>query len=134
MKNTAQLTREQKVEIVAKFFQTADPVKTTFAKRHNISTSSLNRYIKSFGEEAKKLVAKDAPKTDGRGYKGRNGRWNIIWGVFDKLGADADTKVIIEEINKESKKMGLNPLRKASASSMVSIARKSLREKEAAHI
>lgn len=61
---------------------------------------------------------------DTRGYRPRNGRWDMMNKLFDDKGLDADPMDLFEEANKRSLKLGISELSKPSFYSMLSVARK----------
>lgn len=137
MKNV--IAQEVKVEIAALFVNNNELKVKEVAERFGVSERSVRRFKADFVQEAiemlqKKVEAKKAAeqekkeekKVSKRGGKGRNGRWEIIWGVVADMTLEAKSKDLLAEINKRSVEAGLNELSRNAGYAMLSAARKSV--------
>lgn len=74
------------------------------------------------------LPAPQAPaKADGvdeRGYHPRNGRWDMLNKMFAEVGFNKSTTELFDEANKRGAALGMEPLRKTTFYSMLSVAKK----------
>lgn len=61
---------------------------------------------------------------DERGYHPRNGRWEMLNKMFAELGFNKTTTELFDEANKRSAALGMEPLRKTTFYSMLSVAKK----------
>lgn len=61
---------------------------------------------------------------DERGYHPRNGRWDMLNKMFAEVGFNKSTGELFDEANKRGAALGLDPLRKTTFYSMLSVAKK----------
>jgi hypothetical protein len=61
---------------------------------------------------------------DERGYHPRNGRWEMLNKMFAEVGFNKSTGELFDEANKRGAALGLEPLRKTTFYSMLSVAKK----------
>jgi len=61
---------------------------------------------------------------DERGYHPRNGRWEMLNKMFAEVGFNKSTTELFDEANKRGALIGLEPLRKTTFYSMLSVAKK----------
>lgn len=61
---------------------------------------------------------------DERGYHPRNGRWDMLNKMFAEVGFNKSTTELFDEANKRGAALGLDPLRKTTFYSMLSVAKK----------
>lgn len=61
---------------------------------------------------------------DERGYHPRNGRWEMLNKMFAEVGFNKGTTELFDEANKRGAALGLEPLRKTTFYSMLSVAKK----------
>ena len=61
---------------------------------------------------------------DERGYHPRNGRWDMLNKMFAEVGFNKSTTELFDEANKRGAALGLEPLRKTTFYSMLSVAKK----------
>lgn len=87
------------------------------------STKLLDSIIASLPSIPKK-GAKASNKPDEKGFRPRNGRMDIIRAVVNKMGAEAKTNELFDQVNKVSVMRGLNPINKTAFYTLVSEVRK----------
>lgn len=61
---------------------------------------------------------------DERGYHPRNGRWDMLNKMFAEVGFNKTTTELFDEANKRGAALGMEPLRKTTFYSMLSVAKK----------
>lgn len=108
----------------ARSSQTAGNVQAADTAVVDTATSSklLDSIIASLPSIPKKGAK--ASKPDEKGFRPRNGRMDIIRAVVNKMGAEAKTTELFEQVNKVSVMRGLNPINKTAFYTLVSEVRK----------
>lgn len=116
----------------------AAPAKPVAAKveaakaQPKVAVAKAQKAAKAPAAKPKAVKAAKAPRVKAptieagpRGYRPRNGRWDILNALFAEKGFDAPAGELYEEANKRSVEAGLTPLNRSSFYAMKSIAAKS---------